>query len=386
MKLSRFILDNLASILAEWEAFARTLGPAADEMSHLALLDHAKPILQAIARDIDTDQSQKEQFDKSQGNAAPGAVVNSAASTHGTLREINGFTLVQLTAEYRALRASVLRKWLPTIHAFDGTRANEILRFNEAIDQALAESALTYSQQAARTRDTFLAILGHDLRSPLAAISMAGDFLTRAGVGNERTTEVGMRVKRSTATMVTMVNDLLEITRSQLGGKMPIARQPSDMRDICQAALDAARAAHPDCRFGFDTSGNLIDRFDTARLHQVLSNLLNNAVQYRDPAFPVTLSANGDAQAVTVRIANHGPLIPADALEAIFNPLVQLPMSSDQRARQSTSMGLGLFIAREMTLAHGGTIEATSTAEDGTVFTVRLPRADQPSSQHEPLH
>lgn len=374
MKLSRFILDNLAPILAEWEAFARTLGPAADEMSKLALLDHAKPILQAIAIDIDTDQTQEEQFDKSQGNAASAAPVDSAASTHGTLREINGFTLVQLTAEFRALRASVLRQWLPTIHEFNDAKANEILRFNEAIDQALAESAVTYSEQATRTRDTFLAILGHDLRSPLAAMSMAGDFLTRPGVGNERTAEVGMRVKRSTAHMVTMVNDLLEFTRSQLGGKMPVALQTCSMRDICQSALDAARAAHPHCPFEFDTSGDLIDRYDMARLHQVLSNLLNNAVQYRDRAFPVTIFARGDAHAVTVCIGNRGPVIPADALESIFNPLVQLPVASEQRSRQSTSMGLGLFIAREIIVSHGGTIKASSSSEAGTVFTVRLPR------------
>ena len=374
MKLSRFILENLEPILKEWEAFASTLGPAADEMSHLALLDHAKPILQAIAADIDTDQSNEEQFDKSQGNGHSGEAASSAASTHGTLREINGFTLVQLTAEYRALRASVLRLWLPTIREFDAVKGHEILRFNEAIDQALAESAVTYSQQAARTRDTFLAMLGHDLRSPLTAMSMAGDFLTRPGVGNERTAEVGMRVKRSTASMVTMVNDLLEFTRSQLGGKMPIALQVANMGDICQVALDAARAAHPNCTFAFDTSGNQVDRFDTARLHQVFSNLLNNAVQYCDRASPVRVTVHGDVQAVTVCIANRGPLIPAASLESIFNPLVQLPISDEQRGRQTTSMGLGLFIAREITVAHGGTIQAASSAEQGTVFTVRLPR------------
>ena len=377
MKLSRFILDNLDPILKEWEAFARTLGPVADAMSHLELLDHAKPILQAIAVDIDTDQSHQEQFDKSQGNAATDGVADSAASTHGTLREINGFTLVQLAAEYRALRASVLRQWLPTIQDFNAATANEILRFNEAIDQALAESAATYSEQAARTRDTFLAMLGHDLRSPLAAMSMAGDFLTRPGVGNERTHEVGMRVKRSTAAMVTMVNDLLEFTRSQLGGGMPIALEEGNMRDICQVALDAAQAAHPNCEFAFDTSGNLTDRFDTARLHQLFSNLLNNAVQYRDREFPVSVTVQGDAEAITVCIGNRGPLIPAESLESIFNPLVQLPISSEQRGRQSTSMGLGLFIAREITVAHGGTIDASSSIDTGTVFRVRLPRADQ---------
>ena len=375
MKLSSFITDHLDEILKEWEAFARTLGPAASEMSSLALLDHAKPILQAIALDIDTDQSAEQQFDKSQGSVEGSAAVESAASTHGTLREIDGFTLVQLTAEYRALRASVLRLWLPTIQAFNDAKANEILRFNEAIDQALAESAVTYSKQAGRTRDMFLAMLGHDLRSPLAAMAMAGDYLVRPGIALERVAEVGMRIKRSVASMTTMANDLLEFTRSQLGGKMPVALHAADMREICQGALDAARAAHPQCTFEFTSGGDLTDRFDAARLHQVLSNLLNNAVQYRGDQFPVTISAYGGPDAVVVKIGNHGAVIPAESLESIFNPLVQLEVAPEQAARQSTSMGLGLFIARDIILAHGGTITAESDARAGTVFTICLPRA-----------
>ncbi len=373
MKLSLFINEHIEEILVEWESFARTLQPAASGMTALALSDHARQILQAIAVDIDTDESPEQQYKKSKGQAPANIGAESAASTHGTQRQVSGFSLVQLTAEYRALRATVIRLWLPKINEMTEATSNDMIRFNETIDQALAESALTYSNQAKRARDTFLAILGHDLRSPLTTMAMAGDFLSRPEVGNERTLKIGLRVKRSASTMTTMVNDLLEYARTQLGGEMPITPHPADMREICQSVLNDAIAAHPDCGFELEASGDLVDHFDSVRLHQVFSNLLNNAAQYRARGYPVKITAIGKTDAVIVKITNHGPVIPPESLQAIFNPMVQLAIGQEEN-RPSTSIGLGLFIAREITVAHGGTISAESSEEAGTVFTVRVPR------------
>ena len=372
MRLSRFIVEHLEDILVEWEAFARTLQPPGSHMSPMALRDHARQILQAAALDIDIKESPKEQIDKSQGLAPTDPA--SAASAHGTLRQTSGFSLLQLTAEFRALRATVLRLWLPQVSEVSAATTHDMVRFNETIDQALAESVVTYTDQALRARDTFLAMLGHDLRSPLATMAMAGTYLTRPQVGNEGTLQMGQRVKRSAAAMSTMINDLLEYARTQLGGEMPITPHIADMRAICQAALDDAKAAHPDCPFELTGEGDLIGEFDAPRLQQVFSNLLNNAAQYRSSEHPVLIEASGAADAVTVRICNRGPVIPNESLRAIFDPLVQLIVDEQQKGRASTSMGLGLFIARQITLAHGGTITADSSEESGTVFTVRLPR------------
>ncbi|MES2105326.1 MAG: HAMP domain-containing sensor histidine kinase [Pseudomonadota bacterium] len=374
MKLSQFINEHIEEILVEWESFARTLQPAANGMVTLALDDHARQILAAIAIDIDTAENSTQQYEKSKGMAPARIGVESAASTHGTLRQISGFTLVQLTAEYRALRATVLRLWLPQIERVTEASTNDMIRFNETIDQALAESAVTYSDQYSRTRDTFLAILGHDLRSPLSTMTMAGDFLSRPEVGNERTMKVGSRIKRSAATMTTMVNDLLEYARTQLGGEMPITLELANMKEICLSVMNDAGAAHPDCVFELEAAGDLAGYFDSVRLHQVFANLLNNAAQYRAKEYPVTILAVGEADAVVVKIGNRGPVISADSLQAIFNPLVQLSMEGHQADRPSTSIGLGLFIAREITEGHGGTINAESSESHGTVFTVRLPR------------
>ena len=375
MKLSQFIKKHQEEILAEWEKFAQTMLPAAEGMSKTELRDHATQILRTIAMDIDTGQTSVQQNRKSRGLSS--AADDSAASTHGTLRQVSGFTLLQLTAEYRALRATVLRLWLPMAGEMTDIVVNDMVRFNEAIDQALAESAMTYSSHAEVVRDTFLAILGHDLRSPLSTMTMAGDYLTQPSVGTDVTLQIGMRVKRSAATMNAMVNDLLEYARSQLSGEMPIARRHVDVKELCQAAINDVSSAHPDCPFKLNASGDLLGNFDGMRLHQVLSNLLNNAAQYRGKEHPVSISVDGKPDKLVIEVQNFGPVIPPDSLKAVFDPLVQLPVVEQQSGRPTTSMGLGLFIASEITRAHGGSISVKSDERSGTVFRVQLPRCPE---------
>ena len=381
MKLSTFITDHLEKILFEWDAFARTLFPTAPAPPHHLLRDHAGEILQEIVIDLDTHQTAEQQTEKSKGQLDEHVNKKSAAAIHGTMRQASGFTLTQLTAEYRALRATVLRLWMPHMQLGTHESAVDMMRFNEAMDQALAESVVTYSENADRTRDTFLAILGHDLRSPLFTMKLAGSYLMRPAIGTEGTREMGARVARSAASMTAMVNDLLEYARTQLGSGIPLTLLPENMTGICQAALDDAQAGYPDCPFELEASGDLSGTFDRARLQQLFSNLLNNAAQYRDGTRAVTITALGEADSITVQVCNHGPVIPAQSLQAIFDPLVQLSVNAgEQQGAPSSSLGLGLFIAREITSAHGGTITATSNQESGTVFTVKLPRI-QPAGQ-----
>jgi signal transduction histidine kinase len=373
MKLSSFLVENMETILREWEAFARTQEPAARDMTALALRDHARLILQAIALDIDTVESDDEQYQKSRGLAPPSEGRETAASTHGALRQLSGFSLLQLTAEFRALRATVLRLWLPTVETVTKKSTYDMVRFNETIDQALAESVVTYSERAANTRDTFLAILGHDLRSPLANVSMAGALMRRpnfdpAGIGT-----LAASIERSSRLMTSMVNDLLEYARSQLGTGIPIAPTTSDLGAVCRSAMEDAQASNPDCEFSLSPSGELVALLDANRLHQVVSNLLNNAAQHRAEGSSVLMSASGEADTLFVRVRNVGKLIPEEAMQSIFSAMVQLePDAGDGRA--SGNMGLGLFIAKAIVEAHGGTITVTSSASDGTEFCVRLPR------------
>src|ERR1051326_3407219 len=208
MKLSDFIAKNTEEITAEWEEFAKSLLPSGEVMTSLALRDHATQILRAIAVDIASNQTQLEQAYKSKGFVPIAPGIQTAAMTHGALRHLQGFDLRQLAAEFRALRASVLRLWLKHGLNGDPTAFYQMTRFNEEIDQALAESISNYSDEVARSRDTFLAILGHDLRSPLSAIANSGLFLTTPGLlPAGAPLEAARRVTRGTARMSIMIKD-----------------------------------------------------------------------------------------------------------------------------------------------------------------------------------
>jgi signal transduction histidine kinase len=364
-----FIHAHMEEILAEWESFARTLSPAATTMDALALRDHAQQMLEAIARDIETHQTSHQQLLKSRDT--PARIfqgTETAAAFHGMLRHASGFDLRQLVAEFRALRATVLRLWEREV---DSASAYEIARFNEAIDQALAESVATYSAELAKSRDTFLAILGHDLRSPLAALSGAFHVLSKSTVESQRELALAAGV-RSVAGMNAMIRDLLEYTRTRLGKGIPVSLASHDLRVIGQAVIDEVTHAYPETGFHFDSRGDLIGMLDADRMHQALANLVNNAVQHGKRGRPVRLTARGEPDHLFLEVRNEGVPIPAESLQVIFDPLVQLPR--EKGAAGHSNLGLGLFIAREIAMAHGGTIQAASTPEAGTAFTIRVPR------------
>ena len=373
MRLSKFITENMEEILVEWEAFATTVHPAAKTMDSLTLRDHAKLILEAAARDIETHQTEAEQSDKSKGLARPLAGKETAATTHGALRQIAGFDLEQLGSEYRALRASVIRLWKMRLTEFTEFEFEDMTRFNEAIDQALAESISSYSDAVNRSRQTFLAILGHDLRGPLSAINMGSQILIKSEGLDAQHSDIAERMKRSVLKMNRMIHDLLEYAGGQIGRKIPVKPETGDMGHVCRTAVEEVRLAYPDVSFDLEEAGDLKGTFDPTRFQQVLSNLLINAVEHGQEGKPVTLSARREPERITVQVSNFGTPIPPESLQVIFDPLVQLP-AEGAHSRPSAGAGLGLHIAREIVEGHDGTIEVSSSGIDGTTFTVRLPQ------------
>lgn len=376
MTLSSFIRSNLGPIVSEWETFARTLLPSAQTMSVLALRDHCRQILLAVAENMETGQTSEEQATKSKGLAVADGDAESAAATHGTLRQLAGFDLIQLVAEFRALRASVLALWDRSQTTSRGAEPmQQMRRFNEAMDQMLAESVERYSAAVTTSRDMFLGILGHDLRGPLSAIVLASKVLAKHELSEPARQQAVLRIGRASKAMGELINDLLDYTRSQLGSGIPIELAECDLGDLCREALDAIRASYPELAFTVRASGELKARADSARIHQLLANLLGNAVQHGDRKTPIWLSAVGDSEAVILKVGNAGVPISPEAIQVIFRPLVQLPGdASDPAERSKTSLGLGLFIVQQIVLGHKGTINVQSSAEAGTVFTIRLPR------------
>lgn len=373
MRLSSFIRSSIDEILVEWDRFARRNAPEDHGMSDLALRDHAKEMLLNIAADIEKAQSARQQVLKSQGL---GSQMDhcSAAFVHGTLRQRHDFTLLQLSAEFRALRATVLKLWLAQVETMCETTVDELVRFDESIDQALAESITAYSDAATQSRELFLAVLGHDLRSPLATMALSGDLLARRELDPGQLPKLAERVQRSAKLMKSMVDDLLGYTRTQLGKGMPITRSWCDIADVLDDAITDATSTHPDARFELRTTGDLAACYDSTRLHQLFINLLVNAAQYGLKTQPVQVEATAADDCNRVRITNQGAAISTAAMKSIFQPLVQLSGHDATATRPKTSLGLGLFIAREIAESHGGKVTVHSEEGHGTTFTVELPR------------
>jgi signal transduction histidine kinase len=380
MRLADFILANREPILAEWEAFARTCVPAGRSMDIAALRDHAGAMLTVIAADLAEPQSRFAQSEKSKGRALaddPAAIT--AAGEHGGGRAESGFTVDQMVAEYRALRASVIRLWTRAQGALETDDIEDLTRFNEAIDQSLAESVATFNQNVEEAKETFLAILGHDLRTPLGAIQTSAVFMLEANELKEPHRALAARIAESARRSVTMVGDLLDFTRTRLGGGIPVARAEIDLGRVVQDVVDEIGAAYPGCPIQVDTHTELRGCWDTARLAQALGNLIGNAVQHGAPGTTVTVDVRGTADAVTVAVHNRGSVIPPEQLDGIFNPLKARREPRTAAARGPTgSLGLGLYIAERIIGAHDGRIDVRSSETDGTTFTVHLPRRTPP--------
>ncbi|MGC5699795.1 HAMP domain-containing histidine kinase [Pseudomonas sp. NFXW11] len=376
MRLSDFIVQQVDRIVDQWEQFARSLAPDAAAMTRSDLRDHARSILLAAARDMCRAQSPGQQAARARGEGpehSPG--LDAAAACHGQLRHHVGFDLVQMTAEFRHLRACVIRLWVAEAQSQGPDSLQDMIRFNEAIDEALAESTAAYAEQVSRSRDIFLAILGHDLRTPLQAVSMSTEMLARKLALDAEAQAYVARIKSGTRHMAAMVSDLLEFVRSRLGNGLPIDPAPMDLASAAKAAMDEACAGQPECTPLLSFDGDSHGIWDRARIEQMLQNLIGNALQHGGSQRSVSLSISGTAEQVLLTVHNQGPPIPAAALGSLFDPLVR--SSEEELGTTSTSLGLGLFIVKEVVDAHQGSIEVSSNASEGTTFTVVLPRVSR---------
>ena len=364
MSLSAFIRTHHEEIISEFAAFAKTLMPPGADMTEAELRDHAEEILAAVVRDILTAQTGDEQSHKSQGRGSA-RIMEASGKLHADDRILHGFTFQSVLAEFRALRATVLR-----LYEESGARdLTDVRRFNEAIDETLTESMGRFAVQTDVFRDQFIGVLSHDLRAPLGAIITGGSLLAVPEDNPQRRSRAVALIMNSARRMERMIADLLDLTRARMGGSIPLDRRRADLQQICEEVMIEIRAGQPEAILRFETRGDLCGEWDADRLTQVVSNLVGNAIQHGGGT-PVTLTGNEERGSVTLAVQNGGTPIPQDVLPFVFEPLAR---GQGPGARQS--IGLGLFIARAIVSAHGGDIQVSSSAEAGTTFTVRLPKA-----------
>ncbi|MFK3815308.1 sensor histidine kinase [Pseudomonas sp. NPDC089407] len=371
MRLSDFIENSMEAILQAWENYARSVETDLPKQDSVGLRDHAEKILLTAALDMRTAQTRYQQAEKAQGRG-PRSSSDTAAETHAVARLVAGFSMEQMVSEYRALRASVLSLWLSQGSHAESHYVRDMIRFNEAIDQALAESVAAYGTAVESTRKMVLAVLGHDLRSPLGAILMAGDLIQRQQGLDEKGKVLATQVCTSARRANVMINDLLDLARCNLGTGIPVNLQRANLNTICRAVVDELRTGFPQATILLDEQARISGQFDPDRIAQVFSNLIGNALRHGDATAPIKVKVANVEGAARVSVHNSGEPIPAEVMPFIFRPEGRYSSYSSGERGSAAGLGLGLFIASEIVASHGGRIDVESSKEAGTTFEVIL--------------
>jgi PAS domain S-box-containing protein len=226
--------------------------------------------------------------------------------------------------------------------------------------------------KTARFREQFVGIVGHDLRNPLSAILTASELLLRHGGLADRQARAVTRIAASAERMARMIDDLLDFTRSRLGGGFPISPRRVDLRELCAQVIEELELAHPERTIDFQAEGDAWGSWDPDRIAQVISNLIGNALTHSPDSATVRVRLADEQDRVVLTTNNAGPPIPAEVVPHLFEPGRRGPPRHGRAG--SSGLGLGLYIVQQIVLAHGGRIDVASDAADGTTFTVTLPR------------
>lgn len=222
--------------------------------------------------------------------------------------------------------------------------------------------------EALRINEMFMAVLGHDLRTPLTSVLTNAGALARLP-GDERTQLIGSRIASSARRMGGMIEDLLDVTRIRQSGGLQLQLASASLDAISSRVIDEAHGLYPERQVAVMSTGNVQGHWDGNRLAQVLSNLLGNAMRHGIADRPITVDLDGSsADAVHITVANGG-CIPPELLPTLFEPF----RSTTSKGGREDGLGLGLFIVRQVVLGHGGTIDLES-AENHTAFHISLPR------------
>lgn len=362
--LAEFIHTKRAEIVKEWETFARSVSPPGRSMTVRELRDHADEILTAIVADMGVAQSAGSQAAKSKGHGDAGPL-QEIGKIHAELRIDNGFKLAHMVAEYRALRASVLRLW-----ENQGSDPVGVTRFNEAIDEALTVAVTSFADTTDEFRDEALGVLGHDLRNPLSTIVMASSSMLASDELEEGQRRMLTRIANGATRMTRIVADLIDLTQTRFGEAISITPTELDLDRLCRkvVAAEATLDADGTPLVTFAATGDLRGEWDVDRIEQALVNLMSNAITHRTRG-KVEVVAHGEGPDVVVSIRNAGHPIPPAVLAKIVEPHGRRVAGPSHRR-----LALSLYVTAQITIAHGGKLTASSTAEAGTTFSLHLPR------------
>lgn len=274
--------------------------------------------------------------------------------------EIGSTTAPELSREDKVLLGSMAGRAAALIY-------QARLRESEKVERQRARESLRLVRRDLEDRERLMGILAHDLRGPLAMISLTAASLDRPDRHDAATVEAAARIADGARRMTRMINDLLDFTRSRLGRDLLLALAPTNLAKLCQRCLDEIALSHPDRQIALAVKGDCRGVWDADRISRAIDNLLGNAVKYSSPDSPIQVRLKRQDEDVHLEVSNEGPPIPPEIQAKIFEPHL-----SGDAAGDSGGLGLGLFIVRQVVLAHEGTVDARSD-ENGVTFHVRLP-------------
>lgn len=383
MRIFEFILEHTEEIILEWEQFARST-ESGEQMDKLALRDDVHAILIAIADDIQTAQTSMQQASKSKGEDDPhnrSRSIRLASERHGSERLMSGFEVMELISEYRALRASVIRLWSErrpsvTDQALQDQALQDMTRFNESIDQSMAVALKIYTEQVERSHQMFLAILAHDLRSPLSSIKSGMNLLCRKARTGQEIDSIASQMTISVSAMDHLIADMLDFARTVFGAGIPLTKSNTDLKLLCEEVLNETKLTHSLIDFEYHCNGPNQGKWDRARLRQVLTNLLTNAAEHGDKEQPIIITLHEEDSNIILKLQNKGDPIPKEKLKNLFSPMHSRE-AAEIKENSGLGLGLGLYIAKQIVIAHGGDIAVESSQSGGTIFTICLPKGQE---------
>ena len=252
----------------------------------------------------------------------------------------------------------------------------DLIAFHLDAHQRVATSATDLRNERATSelREQFIAVLGHDLRNPLASID-AGMTLLQRGTLDEKGKSVTALIQGTVRRMSGLIDNLMDFARGRLGGGLSLNRRTGSVQPVLDEIVAEFRTAWPDRMIETDFAAAGPVSFDPVRFGQLVSNLLANALAHGAADSPVRVTSMSDDERFTLAVVNRGETMPAGSLKDIFKPFVRASARSGQQG-----LGLGLYIASEIARAHGATISVTSQA-GVTRFAVKLPCGDSPDVQ-----
>jgi signal transduction histidine kinase len=290
--------------------------------------------------------------------------------THSHVVAPESYAHLQAEIEHRKQVENALRDSLADLR-----RTQEALSRSADERERLIEDL----SRTVRFSEMFVGILGHDLRNPLSAISTAATYLLHR-VGDEKIAKTVGRIVSSSDRMARMIDQLLDFTRVRLGRGLPLSMQRTDLAEVCRLAVDELDDAVAGRAVRFEVRGDTVGYWDVDRLGQLASNLLGNALRHGTAGEPVVVTVDGwDEEQVRLEVVNQGQ-VRSDILPVIFEAFRS---STDRKEAHSSGLGLGLFISRQIVLAHGGAIAVKSSEPEGTRFTVVIPRRSSPARSME---